>query len=72
MDLLKRYKAVNDKLEGLTSQGDAYNYDDCFWDIDGYYSIGIDDEGTLLRRVEALENLAKAMERVFNTEIVYS
>tara|TARA_Y100001958_G_C21241003_1_gene568726 strand:+ start:933 stop:1148 length:216 start_codon:yes stop_codon:yes gene_type:complete len=71
MDLLTRYTRVNDKLDELTSE-DAYNHDDCLWDIDGYYDCGIDDENILRERVEALENLAKAIERVNNTEIVYS
>ena len=56
----------------LTCEGDAYNHDDCLWDIDGYYDCGIDDEDVLRERVEALENLAKAIERVNNTEIIYS
>ena len=42
MDLLKRYTRVNDKLDELTSE-DAYNHDDCLWDIDGYIECGIDD-----------------------------
>ena len=72
MNLLTRYYKVKDELEMLTSEGDAYNHDDCLWDIDGYYACGIDDEDILRERVEALENLAKAIERVNNTEIVYS
>ncbi len=71
MDLLTRYTRVNEKLDELTSE-DAYNHDACYWDIDGYYDCGIDDEDVLQERVEALENLAKAIERVNNTEIVYS
>ncbi len=70
-DLLTRYCKVKDKLDELTSE-DAYNHDDCLWDIDGYYDCGIDDEDVLRERVEALEDLAKAIERVYNTEIVYS
>ena len=35
-------------------------------------SCGIDDENILHERVEALENLAKAIERVNNTEIIYA
>jgi len=72
MDLLTRYTRIKDKLEGLTSKGDAYNHDACHWDIDGYYDHGIDDEDVLRERVEALENLAKAIERVNNAQIVYA
>jgi hypothetical protein len=72
MDLLTRYTRVKDTLEDLRCQGDAYDHDACHWDIDGYYDCGIDDEDVLRERVEALENLAKAIERVNNTEIVYS
>ena len=72
MDLLTRYTRVKDELEELTLEGDAYNHDACHWDIYGYYDCGIDDEGILRERVEALENLAKAIERVNNTEIVYA
>jgi hypothetical protein len=72
MNLLKRYSKIKDELEGLTLEGDAYNHDACHWDIDGYYNCGIDDMDILRERVEALENLAKAIERVNNTEIVYS
>ena len=71
-ELLNRYAEVKDELEVLTSERDAYNHDDCLWDIDGYYDCGIDDEDILRERVEALENLAKAIERVKNTEIVYA
>ena len=55
----------------LTYEGNAYNHDTCLWDIEGYYDCGIDDEDVLRERVEALENLAKAIERVNNTEVVY-
>ena len=72
MDLLKRYRKIKDELEELTLERDAYNHDDCLWDIEGYYVCGIDDEDVLRERVEALENLAKAIERVNNTEIIYS
>ena len=72
MDLLKRYRKIKDELEELTLERDAYNHDDCLWDIEGYYVCGIDDENILRERVEALENLAKAIERVNNTEIIYS
>ena len=72
MNLLKRYSKIKDELEELTLERDAYNHDDCLWDIDGYYDCGIDDEDILRERVEALENLAKAIERVNNTEIVYA
>ena len=71
MKLIERYIKARDTLDVLTSV-DAYNHDDCTWDIDGYYDCGIDDEDVLRERVEALENLAKAIERVNNTEIVYS
>ena len=72
MDLLRRYRKIKDELEELTLERDAYNHDDCLWDIEGYYVCGIDDEDVLRERVEALENLAKAIERVNNTEIVYA
>ena len=72
MNLLKRYSKIKDELEELTLERDAYNHDDCLWDIEGYYVCGIDDEDVLRERVEALENLAKAIERVNNTEIIYS
>ena len=72
MDLLTRYTRVKDKLEDLRCQGDASDHDACHWDIYGYYDCGIDDEDVLRERVEALENLAKAIERVNNTEIVYA
>lgn len=72
MDLLKRYRKIKDELEELTLERDAYNHDDCLWDIEGYYVCGIDDEDVLRERVEALENLARAIERVNNTEIIYS
>ena len=71
MKLIERYIKARDTLDVLTSV-DAYNHDDCTWDIDGYYDCGIDDEDILRERVEALENLAKAIERVKNTEIVYA
>ena len=72
MDLLTRYCRVKDTLEDLQCrQGNAYNHDQCLFDIDGYYDCGIDDEDVLQERVEALENLAKAIERVNNTEVVY-
>ena len=71
-ELLNRYAEVKDELEVLTSERDAYNHDDCLWDIDGYYDCGIDDEDVLRERVEALENLAKAIERVNNAQIVYA
>ena len=70
MDLLTRYCRVKDELDELTSE-DAYNHDDCLWDIDGYYDCGIDNEGVLRERVEALENLAKAIERVKNLGLKY-
>tara|TARA_B000000532_G_C18875451_1_gene410377 strand:- start:416 stop:634 length:219 start_codon:yes stop_codon:yes gene_type:complete len=72
MNLLTRYRKIKDELEELTLERDAYNHDDCLWDIEGYYVCGIDDEDVLRERVEALENLAKAIERVNNTEIIYS
>ena len=72
MDLLRRYRKIKDELEVLTYEGDAYNHDACLWDINGYYDCGIDDVDILRERVEALENLAKAIERVKNTEIVYA
>jgi hypothetical protein len=72
VNLLTAYSVVTEYLEQLTSEGDAYNYDDCLCDIDGYYNCGIDDEDVLRERVEALENLAKAIERVNNTEIIYA
>ena len=72
MNLLTRYRKIKDELEELTLERDAYNHDDCLWDIEGYYVCGIDDEDILRERVEALENLAKAIERVNNTEIIYS
>jgi hypothetical protein len=72
MDLLRRYRKIKDELEVLTYEGDAYNHDACLWDIEGYYVCGIDDVDILRERVEALENLAKAIERVKNTEIVYA
>ena len=72
VSLLTAYSVVKDYLEELTSEGDAYNHDECHWDIDGYYDCGVDDVDVLRERVKALENLAKAIERVNNTEIVYS
>ena len=72
MDLLKRYRKIKDELEELTLERDAYNHDDCLWDIEGYYVCGIDDENILRERVEALENLVKAIERVNDTEIIYA
>jgi len=72
MNLLTRYYKVKDALEELTSEGDAYDHDECHWDIQGYYEYYPEDEGVLRERVEALENLAKAIERVNNTEIVYA
>tara|TARA_R100001126_G_C4792486_1_gene132642 strand:- start:41 stop:259 length:219 start_codon:yes stop_codon:yes gene_type:complete len=72
MDLLTRYTRIKNELEVLAYEGDAYNHDACLWDIEGYYDCGIDDEDILRERVEALENLAKAIERVNNTEIIYS
>ena len=72
MTLLTAYCKIKDELEVLTYEGDGYNHDACLWDIEGYYDCGIDDEDILRERVEALENLAKAIERVNNTEIVYS
>ena len=71
MDLLTRYTRVKDTLEDLRCQGDAYNHDACYWDIDGYYDCGIDDEDILRERVEALENLAKAIERVNNLSLIH-
>ena len=72
MEIIDRYIEVKDTLEELTSEGDAYNHDTCLWDIKGYYDCGIDNEDVLRERVEALENLAKAIERVNNTQIVYT
>ena len=72
MKLIERYTKVKDALEMITCTGAGYNHDECIWDIMGYYDCGIDDEDILRERVEALENLAKAIERVNNTEIVYS
>ena len=72
MNLLKRYSNIKDELEELTLERDAYDHDACLWDIEGYYDCGIDDEDVLRERVEALENLAKAIERVNNTEIIYA
>ena len=71
MKLIERYIKARDTLDVLTSV-DAYNHDDCTWDIDGYLECGIDDDDVLRERVEALENLAKAIERVNDTEIVYA
>ena len=71
MDLLRRYSKIKDELEMLTYEGNAYNHDTCLWDIEGYYDCGVDDVDVLRERVEALENLAKAIERVNNTEVVY-
>ena len=42
------------------------------FDIEGYYAQGVDDEDVLLDRVEALEELVKAIDRVYNTEITYA
>ena len=72
MDLLKRYSQVKDALEMITCTGAGYDHDECLWDIEGYYECGIDDKDVLRERVEALENLAKAIERVNNTEIIYA
>jgi hypothetical protein len=72
MNLLKRYSKIKDELEMITCTGAGYDHDECVWDINGYYECGIDNEGVLRERVEALENLAKAIERVNNTEIIYS
>tara|TARA_A200000159_G_scaffold128531_1_gene124454 strand:+ start:1166 stop:1387 length:222 start_codon:yes stop_codon:yes gene_type:complete len=73
MDLLTRYTRVKDTLEDLQCrQGNAYDHDQCLFDIDGYYDCGIDDKDVLRERVEALENLAKAIERVNETEVIYS
>ena len=72
MNLLKRYSNIKDELEELTLERDAYDHDACLWDIEGYYDCGIDDEDILRERVEALENRAKAIERVNNTEIIYA
>jgi hypothetical protein len=72
MDLLKRYDKIKDELEMIiTCTGAGYDHDECLWDISGYYDCGIDDKDVLRERVEALENLAKAIERVNNTEVVY-
>ena len=56
----------------ITCTGAGYDHDECLWDIEGYYVCGINDENVLRERVEALENLGKAIERVNNTEIIYS
>ena len=72
MKLIERYSKVNDALEMITCTGAGYDHDECIWDIIGYYDCGIDDEDILRERVEALENLAKAIERVNDTEIVYA
>tara|TARA_R100001224_G_scaffold105992_1_gene80124 strand:- start:418 stop:651 length:234 start_codon:yes stop_codon:yes gene_type:complete len=72
VNLLTAYSVVTEYLEQLTSEGDAYDHDACLWDIEGYYDCGIDDEDVLRERVEALENLAKAIERVNNTKIIYA
>ena len=72
MKLIERYSKVKDTLEELTSEGDAYDHDECHWDIQGYYEYYPEDDGVLRERVEALENLAKAIERVNDTEIVYA
>ncbi len=72
MKLIERYSKVNDALEMITCTGAGYDHDECIWDIMGYYDCGIDDEDVLRERVEALENLVKAIERVNDTEIVYA
>tara|TARA_R100001163_G_C4901974_1_gene90165 strand:+ start:84 stop:302 length:219 start_codon:yes stop_codon:yes gene_type:complete len=72
MKLIERYSKVKDALEMITCTGAGYDHDECVWDINGYYECGIDDEDILRERVEALENLVTAIERVNNTEIVYS
>ena len=72
MDLLKRYRKIKDELEMITCTGAGYDHDECAWDINGYYECGIDDEDILRERVEALENLVKAIERVNDTEILYA
>jgi len=71
-DLLNRYAEVNDKLMMLSACCVNYDFDDCMFDIEGYYDCGIDDEDVLRERVEALEELVKAIDRVHNTEIVYA
>ena len=72
MKLIERYRKVKDALEMITCTGAGYDHDECVWDINGYYECGIDDEDILRERVEALENLAKAIEIVNDTEIVYA
>jgi hypothetical protein len=72
MEILDRYIQVKDTLEELTLNNDAYDHDECLWDIMGYYECGVDDKDVLRERVDALENLAKAIKRVKNTEIIYS
>jgi hypothetical protein len=71
-DLLNRYAEVNDKLMMLSACCVNYDFDDCMFDIEGYYDCGIDDEDVLRERVEALEELVKAIDRVHNTEITYA
>ena len=72
MDLLKRYRKIKDELEMITCTGAGYDHDECHWDIQGYYEYYPEDEGVLRERVEALENLAKAIERVNNTQVIYA
>tara|TARA_Y100000114_G_C11707426_1_gene301699 strand:- start:56 stop:274 length:219 start_codon:yes stop_codon:yes gene_type:complete len=72
MELIERYSKVKDALEMITCTGAGYDHDECVWDINGYYECGIDDEDILRERVEALENLVRAIERVNDTEIIYS
>ena len=71
MKLIERYIKARDTLGVLTSV-ECYDFDDCTWDIDGYIECGIDDDDVLRERVEALEHLDKAIERVNDTEIVYA
>jgi hypothetical protein len=71
-ELLNRYAEVNDKLMMLSACCVNYDFDDCAFDIEGYHDHGVNDEGVLLDRVEALEELVKAIDRVHNTEIIYA
>ncbi len=71
-DLLNRYAEVNDRLMMRNACCVNYDFDDCMFDIEGYYAQGVDDEDVLLDRVEALEELVKAIDRVYNTEITYA
>ena len=71
-ELLNRYAEVNDKLMMLSACCVNYDFDDCMFDIEGYNEHGVDDEDVLLDRVEALEELVKAIDRVHNTEIIYA